>query len=314
MPSSQSGPKRLIIATRESRLALWQAEHVRARLVALYPKCDVRIEGMTTRGDQILDRSLAKVGGKGLFVKELETALLEGRCDLAVHSLKDVPMTLPPEFELAAILEREDPRDAFVSGAFQGLGDMPERAVVGTSSLRREAQLRARYPHLQIAPARGNLDTRLSKLDRGDFGAIILAVAGLRRLGFDERIRAVLEPEECLPSPGQGALGIEVRAGRPELREWIAPLHHARTAACVLAERAVSRGLGGSCTMPLGAYATYETGSNPTLQLEALLASPNGARVLRCRAQGDPLWPERLGEEAAGRLIAQGGLEIIDAL
>jgi hydroxymethylbilane synthase len=304
-----SAPKRLVIASRESRLALWQAEHVRARLAALYPACEVRIEGMTTRGDQILDRALAKVGGKGLFVKELETAMLEGRCDLAVHSLKDVPMVLPEEFELAAIMHREDPRDAFVSSRYGRLEDLPEGAVVGTSSLRREAQLRSRYPHLRVVPARGNLDTRLSKLDRGEFDAILLAVAGLKRLGLGERIRAVLEPDQSLPAPGQGALGIEIRAGRPELRAWLLPLHHEASAACVRAERAVSRGLGGSCEMPLAAYATLTEGGQ--LWLEALLASPDGSQILHCRLEGDHLNPERVGEDAARRLIADGALDLL---
>ncbi len=302
-------PRRLVIASRESRLALWQAEHVRDRLLDLYPSCEVVIEGMTTRGDQILDRALAKVGGKGLFVKELEMAILEGRCDLAVHSLKDVPMVLPPEFELAAVLEREDPRDAFVSSRYASLEALPAGAVVGTSSLRREAQLRSQHPELSILPVRGNLDTRLAKLDRGEFDAILLAVAGLKRLGLGERIRAILEPETSLPAPGQGALGIEILAGRPELKAWLAPLHDAASAACVWAERAVSRGLGGSCEMPLAAYATL--GREGTVHLRALLASPDGQSVIRCQIDGLAHAPEEIGAEAARRLIAEGALELV---
>ncbi|MBC7861144.1 MAG: hydroxymethylbilane synthase, partial [Burkholderiaceae bacterium] len=219
---TQNIPSRLVIASRESRLAMWQAEHVRARLSALYPQCSVVILGMTTRGDQILDRALSKVGGKGLFVKELEVAMDEGRADLAVHSLKDVPMDLPEGFALAAILEREDPRDAFVSNNYDGLDDLPHGAVVGTSSLRRQSLIAARYPHLVIRPLRGNLDTRLSKLDRGDYAAIILAAAGLKRLGMPERIRSLLEPEDSLPAAGQGAMAIEIVSGRTngiDLRE-----------------------------------------------------------------------------------------------
>jgi hydroxymethylbilane synthase len=224
-------PSTLVIASRESRLAMWQAEHVRCALHKLYPSCDVKILGMTTRGDQILDRTLSKVGGKGLFVKELENALAEGRADLAVHSLKDVPMELPPGFTLSTIMEREDPRDAFVSNAYDSLAALPAGSVVGTSSLRREAMLRVRYPQLVVQPLRGNLDTRLAKLDRGDYAAIILAAAGLKRLGLGDRIRAHLDPDDSLPAAGQGALGIEIRAGRPELEAWLAPLHHEHTAA-----------------------------------------------------------------------------------
>ncbi|WP_197359954.1 hydroxymethylbilane synthase, partial [Ralstonia solanacearum] len=243
-PLAAQAPTRLVIASRESRLAMWQAEYVRAALQKYYPACDVSILGMTTRGDQILDRSLAKVGGKGLFVKELEVALAEGRADLAVHSLKDVPMELPPGFALPAILEREDPRDAFVSNQYADLAALPAGAVVGTSSLRREASLRARFPHLVIQPLRGNLDTRLAKLDRGDYAAIILAAAGLKRLGLSERIRAVIASDVSLPAAGQGALGIETRADRTDVQAWLAPLHHLPTALAVTAERAVSRRLG----------------------------------------------------------------------
>ncbi|HWJ96117.1 MAG TPA: hydroxymethylbilane synthase, partial [Telluria sp.] len=227
-------PSKLIIASRESRLAMWQAEHVRDRLAALYPQCSIEILGMTTRGDQILDRTLSKVGGKGLFVKELEVAMDEGRAHLAVHSLKDVPMELPEGFELAAVLEREDPRDAFVSNDYAGLDELPEGAIVGTSSLRRQALIAARYPHLVIKPLRGNLDTRLGKLDRGDYAAIILAAAGLKRLGMPQRIRSFLEPERSLPAAGQGAMAIEIcsadRADGVDLRALLAPLNHTATA------------------------------------------------------------------------------------
>ncbi|WP_284186856.1 hydroxymethylbilane synthase, partial [Zoogloea oryzae] len=217
-------PDRIVIATRESRLALWQAEHVKARLEALYPSCKVELLGMTTRGDQILDRPLAKVGGKGLFVKELETALLDRAADIAVHSMKDVPMTLAPEFALVAIAEREVPLDAFVSNKYESLDDMPPGAVVGTSSLRRESQIHAQYPMLAVTSLRGNLDTRLRKLDEGQYDAIILAAAGLTRLGLASRIRGTLPSEVSLPAAGQGALGIEALSDRPEVAAWIAPL------------------------------------------------------------------------------------------
>jgi len=236
---NQPQPERIVIATRESRLALWQAEHVRERLMALYPLCSVELLGMTTRGDQILDRPLAKVGGKGLFVKELETALLDRRADIAVHSMKDVPMTMEPEFALAAISARENPLDAFVSNKYASLADIPPGGVVGTSSLRREAQLHARFPGLSVTSLRGNLDTRLRRLDEGQYDAIILAAAGLTRLGLAARIRAVLPSELSLPAAGQGALGIEALSSRPEVAAWMAPLADAATAACVLAERAV---------------------------------------------------------------------------
>jgi hydroxymethylbilane synthase len=247
----------LTIATRESRLALWQAEHVRDMLAARFG-VEVKLLGMTTRGDQILDRTLSKVGGKGLFVKELETALEDGHADLAVHSLKDVPMDLPPGFVLAAVLEREDPRDAWVSPRYATLADLPQGACVGTSSLRRLAQLTTARPDLRIEPLRGNLDTRLRKLDEGQYDAIVLAAAGLMRLGLSERIRMRFEARQMLPAAGQGALGIEVRADDTGLRELLAGLIHAPTWLAVHAERAVSRGLGGSCSMPLAAHATWQ--------------------------------------------------------
>ena len=233
---SHQGPARLVIASRESALAMWQAEHIRDRLRALYPQTEVSILGMTTQGDQILDVTLSKIGGKGLFVKELETALEDGRADLAVHSLKDVPMNLPEGFVLAAIGEREDPHDAFVSNKHENLAALPAGSVVGTSSLRRESQLRARFPHLNIEPLRGNVQTRLRKLDEGQYAAIILAAAGLKRLGLGQRIRALISSEDSLPAVGQGALGIECRADRADVIALLQPLHHPDTAACVLAE------------------------------------------------------------------------------
>ena len=280
--SSSSGvapgapPSRLVIATRESRLALWQAHHVQDCLRALYPACDVVLLGMTTTGDQVLDRSLSEIGGKGLFTKELEVALLEGRADLAVHSLKDVPMSLPPEFELAAVLRREDPRDALVSPRFAGLDALPRGGRIGTSSLRRAAQIAERRPDLQVLPLRGNLDTRLGKLDRGEYDAIVLAAAGLKRLGLADRIREILPPATSLPAPGQGALGIEILAGRTALRAWLAPLADRRTWLEVTAERSVSRALGGSCRIPLAAYAVAQP--DGSLHLDALLATDGVVR------------------------------------
>jgi hydroxymethylbilane synthase len=311
---STTPPSTLVIASRESRLAMWQAEHVRCALHKLYPSCDVKILGMTTRGDQILDRTLSKVGGKGLFVKELENALADGRADLAVHSLKDVPMELPAGFALTAILEREDPRDALVSNQYDHLGALPPGSVVGTSSLRREAMLRARYPHLQVKPLRGNLDTRLAKLDRGDYAAIILAAAGLKRLGLGERIRGLLDPDDSLPAAGQGALGIEIRSDRAALARWLAPLHHEHTAAAVEAERMVSRSLGGSCEVPLAAYATWHDGA---LHLRGIVATPDGQRVLRAEASSPAATLNSalaLGREVASELERQGALEIVSAL
>ncbi|MDN0074491.1 hydroxymethylbilane synthase [Crenobacter sp. SG2303] len=303
--------KKLVIASRESRLALWQAEHVKARLEALYPELTVEILGMTTQGDQILDKTLSKIGGKGLFVKELETALADGRADLAVHSIKDVPMTLPDGFALAAISEREDPRDAFVSNNYASLAELPAGSVVGTSSLRREAQLRALYPQLTVKPLRGNVQTRLAKLDNGDYDAIILAAAGLKRLELSERIRAELDPAESLPAAGQGALGIEIRADRADVAERLAPLNHPDTAACVAAERSLARELGGSCQVPLGAYATL---ADRALTLRALVAHPDGSVVLRAEAIAPIEYADALGRVVAKKLIDQGALPLIAAV
>ncbi|MBL8472063.1 MAG: hydroxymethylbilane synthase [Rhodocyclaceae bacterium] len=311
MSAPSSSPQRIVIATRESRLALWQAEHVRARLQALYPQASIELLGMTTRGDRILDRPLAKVGGKGLFVKELEVALLEGRADLAVHSMKDVPMQMGEEFCLAAVCEREVPLDAFVSPRYASLEDMPPGAVVGTSSLRREAQLHARHPYLAVSPLRGNLDTRLRKLDEGQFDAIILAAAGLKRLGLAERIRGVLAAEESLPAAGQGALGIEILSARSDLAAWLAPLEHAPTRACVSAERALARALAGSCEVPLAAYAEL---AQDSLHLRALVALPDGTRIVEAAARAPADQAEALGLQLAQTLRERGADDILRQL
>ena len=301
--------KKLVIATRRSRLALWQAEHIRNELARLHPGLAVELLPMSTKGDEILDRSLDKVGGKGLFVKELENAMADGRADLAVHSMKDVPADLPQGFVLAAISAREDPRDALVSNRFATLAEMPRGAVVGTSSLRRAAQVRERHPGLEVALLRGNVETRVAKLDRGEYDAIVLAVAGLVRLGLAARIKSRLSLEESLPAPGQGALGIECLAARKDVQAMLAPLADAPTAACVRAERAVSRALGGSCTLPLGAYAEMHEGK---LDLTALVASEDGRRVLRARAAGSD--PEDVGAQAARSLRDQGADAVLGAL
>ena len=304
-------PARLVIASRESALAMWQAEHIRDRLSALYPQTAVSILGMTTQGDQILDVTLSKIGGKGLFVKELETALEDGRADLAVHSLKDVPMNLPDGFVLAAIGEREDPHDAFVSNNHANLAALPVGSVVGTSSLRRESQLRARFPHLHIEPLRGNVQTRLRKLDEGQYAAIILAAAGLKRLGLGMRIRALIPSEDSLPAVGQGALGIECRANRADVIALLQSLHHADTAACVLAERAMSRALAGSCQVPLGGFAEVQSGK---LRMRGFVASPDGRQMAHAELIGDISRPEVLGNKVADALRAQGADEILAAL
>lgn len=305
---TSSTPERIVIATRESRLALWQAEHIRVRLQQLYPGCSVELLGMTTRGDQILDRPLAKVGGKGLFIKELETALLDGRADIAVHSMKDVPMALEPEFALACITDRGPALDAFVSNRYASLDDMPPGTVVGTSSMRRQAQICARFPYLSVTSLRGNLDTRLRKLDEGQYDAIILAEAGLRRLGMDARVRGVLPAEQSLPAVGQGALGIECRSDRKDLLQWLAPLHDAETTARVTAERAVSRTLAGSCELPLGAYALMREGK---LWLRGFVALPDGTRMVSAEREGAPADADALGRALAEDLRAQGAEEIL---
>ncbi len=297
--SPVQSPLSIVIATRESRLALWQAEHVQALLRARGHS--VELLGMTTKGDQILDRSLSKVGGKGLFVKELEVALEEGRAHIAVHSLKDVPMELPEGFALACVMEREDPRDAFVSPRYASLEALPQGAVVGTSSLRRQVLLQALRPDLKIEPLRGNLDTRLRKLDEGQYDAIVLAAAGLKRLEMGERIRATFAPTAMLPAAGQGALGIEVRSDRQDLIDALAPLAHMPTWLTVTAERAVSRAMGGSCSMPLAAHGTL-TGT--TLQLDAAWGDTEGKLPL-VRASASATVTTVAQADALGLAIAQ---------
>jgi hydroxymethylbilane synthase len=303
----------ITIATRESALAMWQAHNVRDRLAAAYPGLEVRILGMTTEGDRRLSVSLSAIGGKGLFVKELENAMAEGRADIAVHSMKDVPMELPPGFVLAAILEREDARDAFVSLRYRALAELPPGSCVGTSSLRRESQIRARYPHLEVQPLRGNVNTRLRKLDEGQYDAIILACAGLKRLGFTDRITAVLDTTDSLPAAGQGAMGIECRADRADLLDLLRPLDHPDTAWCVRAERAVSRALGGSCVIPLGAFAEVQGGQ---ARMRGFVAAPDGRRMARAELHGEAIEqaPEAVGERLAQQLTADGAREILAAL
>ena len=303
----------LIIATRESPLALAQAHHVKSELESVVPGLSVTLLGMTTRGDQILDIPLAKIGGKGLFIKELEVALQEGRAHLAVHSLKDVPMTLPKGFILAAILPREDARDAFVSSKYATLAAMPAGAIVGTSSLRRSAVLKRKYPTLKYEPVRGNVNTRLAKLDAGEFDAIILAAAGLIRLGMRDRITMCIPVEESLPAPGQAALGIEVVSDDEDTAEIVSELDHAPTAIACTAERMVSRLLGGSCELPLGAYADFVDGDKP-LRLRAFVSNLDGSEVVSAEAFGTPDMPEALGEIVAKMLKAQGADRIIASL
>jgi len=290
---------------------MWQAEYIQMRLRQLYPELEVRILGMTTQGDQILSSPLSKIGGKGLFVKELEQAMEEGRADIAVHSMKDVPMTLPEGFSLAAIGEREDPRDAFVSNQYKNLDELPAGSMVGTSSLRRQSRLLARYPHLQVSALRGNVGTRLKKLDEGQYSAIILAAAGLKRLGLGHRITSLLEPEQSLPAVGQGALGIECRSDRQDLMHLVQPLNHSETALCVRAERAMSRALAGSCQVPLGGFGQIAQG---VLTLRGFVASPDGSRMVEATIEGDPEQAEAIGTQLADQLLAQGAGEILAAL
>jgi hydroxymethylbilane synthase len=300
--------QRVVIATRRSRLALWQAVHVKERLEALHPGVAVELLPLSTRGDELLDRRLDEAGGKGLFVKELENALAARRADLAVHSMKDVPAELPPGFMLAAVLQREDPRDAFISNRYESLREMTPGSIVGTSSLRRSAQIAARHPQLEVRLLRGNVDTRLSKLDRGEYHAIILAVAGLVRLGLGARIRSHLAVEDSLPAPGQGALGIECLAERTEVLSLVEPLNDAPTARCVQAERAVSRALGASCALPLGAYAEETAGG---LRLRALVASLDGRRIVRADREGPQA--AALAADVVGDLRRQGAGDILGA-
>ncbi len=311
MPNSLLPSQKIVIASRESLLAMWQAKFIQKRLGELYPQTEISILGMTTRGDQILDQSLSKIGGKGLFIKELEQALEDGRADIAVHSMKDMPMNVPEGFKLAAITQREDPRDAFVSNRFTSLESLPEGSIVGTSSLRRESQLRAQFPHLQVQPLRGNVQTRLRKLDEDQYAAIILAAAGLMRLELSDRITALLSPEQSLPAVGQGALGIECREDRTDLVKLMQPLHHHETAYCVEAERAMSRVLGGSCQVPLGAFAEIVNG---TLQLRGFVSQPDGSRIVSAALSGKPETGTTMGEKLAQQLIKQGADKILASL
>lgn len=311
MPNSLLSPHKIVIASRESLLAMWQAKFIQKCLGELYPQTEISILGMTTRGDQILDQSLSKIGGKGLFIKELEQALEDGHADIAVHSMKDMPMNVPEGFKLAAITEREDPRDAFVSNQYTSLQELPEGSIVGTSSLRRESQLRAQFRHLKVHPLRGNVQTRLRKLDEGQYAAIILAAAGLKRLELSNRITALLDPEQSLPAVGQGALGIECRADRDDLVELLRPLHHMETAYCVEAERSMSRVLGGSCQIPLGAFAEIVDG---TLQLRGFVAQPDGTRIVSDALNGKPETGVKMGQKLAEKLIKQGADEILASL
>ncbi|WP_152545699.1 hydroxymethylbilane synthase [Aeromonas hydrophila] len=293
----------LKIATRKSPLALWQANFVKDRLEALYPELQVELVPMSTQGDKILDTPLAKVGGKGLFVKELETAMLEGRADIAVHSMKDVPVEFPEGLGLHTICEREDPRDAFVSNRFGQIDELPQGAVVGTSSLRRQCQLRAARPDLLIRDLRGNVNTRLAKLDAGEYDAIILAAAGLKRLEMAHRITAFIEPEQSLPANGQGAVGIECRLDDHELHALLAPLEHPETRIRVLTERAMNRALQGGCQVPIGAYALVQ---GEEVWLRGLVGSPDGSRVIRDEIRGPLADGEALGHTLAQRLLADG--------
>lgn len=298
----------LTVATRESPLALWQANHIATRLRQYYPGLKVELLGMTTQGDQILGQSLAKIGGKGLFVKELEAALIDGRADIAVHSMKDMQAFLPEPFTIAAITEREDARDAMVSLKYATLEEMPEGAIIGTSSLRRESQLRARFAHLHIKGLRGNVQTRLNKLEKGEFDAIILAAAGLKRLGLAERISSYLPIEISLPAVGQGALGIECLSSRPELIEFLAPLNDRETQMCVRAERAMNKRLNGSCQTPIGGYCTMHEGF---LRLKGLVASPDGKTVLVAEANASGSAAEGLGIQVAELLMTEGALNLL---
>jgi len=307
----KNSPKKLVIASRESALAMWQAKHIQARLQELYPNCEVTILGMTTTGDQILDSPLSRIGGKGLFVKELEMALADGSADLAVHSMKDVPMSLPEGFAMAATGEREDARDAFVSNNFENLQSLPHSSIVGTSSLRRQSQLSARFPHLKIESLRGNLQTRLRKLDEGQYAAIILAAAGLIRLGLASRIRDTISPQDSIPAVGQGALGIEINASRTDLFEILAPLNHIDTQLCVEAERGMSRALAGSCTVPLGAYALRD---GDTINITGFVASVDGKQILRETASGSTTNADAVGRALADKLISRGADKILAAL
>lgn len=297
-----------IIATRESPLALWQTKFVQSLLNRKYPQMDVELLGMTTKGDKILDVTLSKIGGKGLFVKELEAAMLNNLADLAVHSLKDVPMTLPEEFELAAVLKREDPRDAFVSPKYKNLDEMPAGSIVGTASLRRELMVRSRYPHLVVKTIRGNVGTRLAKLDNEEFDAVVMATAGLKRLGLTDRIREIIPADISLPSPGQGAIGIEIRKNDKVTEEVVSFLNDRETRLCTTAERAVSKALGGSCQVPLAAYATIDDGK---MHLRALVGNHKTGEFVTAEIVGDCNEPEKNAEEVLTILRARGAERLL---
>lgn len=299
------------IATRKSPLALWQAEHVRARLLALHPGLQVELLKMSTQGDRILDSPLAKIGGKGLFVKELEQGMLEGRADLAVHSMKDVPSELPAGLCIGAILEREDPRDAFVSSRYASVDDLPEGARVGTSSLRRQCQLRARRPDLQILDLRGNVGTRLGKLDGGDYDAIVLACAGLKRLGLSGRISRELAPEEMLPAIAQGVIGIECRVDDERINRLITPLNHQETRYRTQAERAMNAALAGGCQAPVAGYSLLSEG---VIELRGLVGRPDGSSIIRGDIRGSSQHAEALGKQLADELLSRGARTILDEL
>ncbi len=301
----------LRIATRNSPLAMWQAEHVAALLEKRHDGLSVEIIGMKTRGDIILDSPLSKIGGKGLFVKELETGMLEGIADIAVHSMKDVPMQFPEGLHLPVIMARENPCDAFVSNTYQSLDELPEGAVVGTCSLRRQTQLLTQYPHLKTADLRGNINTRLGKLDNGDYDAIILAAAGLLRMGFEKRMTCVLTPEQSLPSVGQGALGIECRVDDERVENLLAPLLDQDTSLCVRTERAMNARLNGGCQVPIAGYAERE---GDTLRMHGLIGYPDGSALYRCEKRGSINEPEALGIAVAEDLLAQGGDQVLATL
>lgn len=309
-------PAKIVIASRESKLALVQTGMIRERLMGLHPGLTVEVLGMTTQGDQILDRPLAEIGGKGLFIKELEVALADGRADIAVHSMKDMPAHLPPGFALITVGDREVPEDAFVSNRYANLAELPAGAVVGTSSLRRECQLRLKYPNLRIASLRGNVGTRLAKLDEGQYDAIILAAAGLTRLGLADRIRSRLSTEESLPAIGQGALGIEYRADRPEVAALLAPLTSPDTTAAVAAERALGAKLLGSCDVPLAGHGHVGRGADgaATLTLEGFIGLPDASRHVRDTISGRPEDAVALGHALGERLLANGARAILDQL
>ena len=301
--------KRIIkIATRKSPLAMWQAEFVRDSLLELYPELEIELVKMTTQGDKILDTPLAKVGGKGLFVKELEQGMLAGDADIAVHSMKDVPMAFPEGLHLPVICQREDPRDAFVSNTYASLADLPAGSKVGTSSLRRECQLRTNRPDLEVLPLRGNVNTRLAKLDDGQFDAIILASAGLKRLGFEDRIREAIAPEQSLPAVGQGAVGIETRIDDDEINALLAPLRCPRTWIVVSAERAMNRRLAGGCQVPIAGFALIDGND---VWLRGLVGMPDGSQMLTADARARVEDAEALGEAIAENLLAQGADKIL---